>query len=150
MMAVVSHLRRAGLVVAATALMLSLAGDVSACSMSRGGGNCCASTAASACCCETQTAGPRLGSDERTEVDERVEHHLSTPLSRCECRSNTPTEPAARPRSVTFERRSGHVSISLIIAIRPTRPAIAFIPLVWATESPPGMPLYLRTSRLLT
>ena len=87
---------------------------------------------------------------DRTEVFRPAEAGVSAPDSPCECRSGGPAEPASRPRTPPSGSRPDRDRTRLIRVMHETEPAINFVGLVSPTESPPGIPLYLRTSRLLT
>jgi len=149
MMALRLHFRQPVMLVAAMALMLSLSGNASACSASGMQGNCCTSSAGSACCCDVQAVEPQPGSSDRAEARISDEGTISSPVSPCVCRPGGPTEPASKPRSTSSHDRPDRDHVRVIEIIPETRPAIAVVRSVVPTESPPGAPLYLRTSHLL-
>jgi len=74
---------------------------------------------------------------------------LFAPESPCECRSGVPSEPASKSESPSPERRPEQNGASSAELTSHLRPVIAPDRLVRVTESPPGTPLYIRTSRLL-
>jgi len=74
---------------------------------------------------------------------------LLAPVSPCQCRASDPTDPAAKPESSAPRLRSDRDGAPSAERVLDARPAIVIGRIVPATESPPGAPLYLRTSHLL-
>jgi hypothetical protein len=67
----------------------------------------------------------------------------------CECRIGGPTEPAQEPRSARPEVRPDTSPAWCFELISESRPILSLVAVVPPTGSPPGIPLYLRASRLL-
>jgi hypothetical protein len=131
--------------------MLSVAGEVSACSAkaaSRAIRACCTGSAGSACCCDSTRVESQPESADRTTVLPAA-GGLFAPETPCECRGGEPTEPASKPESPSPERRTDQDRNGSVELTFETRPAVVLVRLIPPTESPPGTPLYLRTSRLL-
>ena len=74
---------------------------------------------------------------------------LLAPESPCECRGNVPTDPAQKPRSSTSDRRTDQERSRSLDSYFELRPTIIFLLLVPSIERPPGVSVYLNTSRLL-
>jgi hypothetical protein len=148
-----SYLRLSSIALAAIVGMLSVAGEAVACSAKdpgAGARSCCASPSRSACCCEAEKAEPGPPSIERTAVGLLSgSGHLLAPNSPCECRTGGPNEPAPKPQSPTSERRTDQERARSFESILEFCPTTIFFSLIPPTESPPGVPLYLRSSRLL-
>ena len=141
-------LRLPSLVLAAIVGMLSAAGEASACSALRAGkpiSGCCARRAQSACCCQAKTVKSRPESSRHTlgGIGSSAEE------AACVCRPGAPADPAPKPRSPSDERRTPQDRTGSVEPTNELYLAIAFVRLVPPTESPPGAPLYLRTSHLL-
>jgi hypothetical protein len=131
--------------------MLSVTGEASACSMtaaSAASRACCTASAGSACCCESTTVESQPEPVARTTVLPAA-GGLFAPKTPCECREGEPTEPASKPGQPSPERRTDQDRNGSVELTFEVRPAIVFVRLISPTESPPGAPLYLRTSRLL-
>jgi hypothetical protein len=131
--------------------MLSVTGEVSACSTkaaSRAGRACCAASAGSACCCESTTVESQPESVAGTTVLPDASG-LFAPKTPCQCRRGEPTEPASKPGQPSSQRRTDQGRNGSVGLTFEVRPAVVFVRLIPPTESPPGEPLYLRTSRLL-
>ena len=131
--------------------MLSVTGEVSACSTkaaSRASRACCTGSASSACCCKPATVESQPESAARTTVPPAA-GALLAPKTPCECREGEPTEPASKPGSPSSERRTDQDRNGSVEPTFEVRPSVVFVRLIPPTESPPGTPLYLRTSRLL-
>ncbi|AMV38108.1 hypothetical protein [Planctomyces sp. SH-PL62] len=138
--------------------LLAIAGMVSAsacttkpASASR---TCCASRPSSECdCCAPGEMRPSSG------VASRADAAIVTPAARaidqapsasCECRASEPAAPSERPAQRTSPNHSEIQDLGLSVAVAPalkSSPSLAR--LLLPNESPPGSPLYLRTSRLL-
>ena len=131
--------------------MLSVPGEVSACSIeapSRASRACCTGSAGSACCCESTTVESQPEPTART-TSPLAAGGLFAPKAPCECRQGEPIGPASKPRLPSPERRTDHDRDGSVELTFELRPAVVFVRLIPPTESPPGTPLYLRTSRLL-
>jgi hypothetical protein len=146
-----SYLHIPSLAFAAIMGMLSVVGEASACSAKGPGkamGACCAGPDQSACCCDQVEPRPAL--TDRTAVGmPGGTGRLLAPDSPCECRPGEPTESAPKPESSSSENRTDRESTRSLEQVFPVQPTIAVDRLVQPTQSPPGTPLYLRTSRLL-
>ncbi len=133
------HLRFILMLAAATAMMLSLSGSVSACSM---GGDIPACCAGSDCCCGSSESRPAAGLPDRNEVQ--------TSSDRCDCRSDAPSSPASKPRSAAPDHRTDHDRGRTFVRANSPRIVRILRPLALPNESSPRAPIYLCTSRLLT
>jgi hypothetical protein len=102
-----------------------------------------------ACCCEPAAAKSRPASADRSTVLPPAGAGLVTPEPPCQCRSGGPNAPASKSESPSPERRPEQDRTGSAEAAVDIRPVIAPDGLVPPTESPPGTPLYIRTSRLL-
>ena len=135
----------------AIAGMLLVTGEVSACSMkaaSRASRSCCAASVSSACCCEPTAVESQPEPAARTTFPQAA-GGLFAPKAPCECRQGEPTGPASKPGSPSPERRTDQDRDGSVELTFELRPSVVFVRLIPPTESPPGTPLYLRTSRLL-
>jgi hypothetical protein len=174
-----SYLRPALIAIAAMAATLSVGVTASACpAMSAGGaeGGCCDGRAPAQCCCKAVALAPdsefnavraeprpsgsrglnpladasgsaREGS--ATRVRPLASGRLSVPISPCQCRSSSPSQPASKPRSASGERRTDQDRVQSPERIPQVLHAVASVRLVPPTASPPAAPIYLCTSRLL-
>jgi hypothetical protein len=151
MIAIRHHFRLPLVALAAIVGMLSAVGEVSACTATRrAAGACCDGRDRSACCCEAGKAGPQPRSADGARTHSPSGGGLRAPDASCQCRSGGPTDPAPKPRSPSSERRTDPDRIRSVGPVTHVRPTTALVRLIPPTESPPGNPLYLRTSRLLT
>ena len=147
-------LRLPAIVLAAMLGMFSVAGEASGCSANglgdgKAARSCCSGRPRSACCCEVQESTPRPRPIERTAIGmPTVGGPLVTPVSSCECREDEPTEPASKPARSSPRHRLDQDGAPSFDRSLDVRPALALARLVDATESPPGAPLYLRTSHM--
>ena len=137
------HLQHFGIALAAMAGMLSIVGEVSACSdtASRAATRSCCTANVASCCCESPGT-------KTTDVSP-VENNLSVPFAPCECRPGVPSDPAQKPGLPAPERRSDQYRSNAVKVTFEVRSAIVLIRIAPPTLGPPGSPLYLRTSRLL-
>jgi hypothetical protein len=148
-------LRLPAIVFATMLGMLSAGAEAAGCSAKgpgddRAARSCCSARSGPACCCGAEESRPRPRSSERGEVDiAKRESRLLAPVSPCECRAGDPTDQAAKPGSSSPRLRRDHDGPQSAERVLDARPAIAIARLVLTTESPPGTPLYLRTSHLL-
>jgi hypothetical protein len=69
--------------------------------------------------------------------------------SRCECGPSGPTQRVSAPRSAAVESRVDLDHAPHSADVKEVRPTVRFDSAVWPTESPPGRPLFMRTSRRL-
>lgn len=141
------HTRLALVALAAIIGMLSSAEGVAACSefaATDRGSNCCDFRPMDACGgCET-SATPQV--EHREQPRSAASGHSASP---CECRADVPKAPASKSERPSSERRQGTEQVAAEVrhAAEDTRPSPSH--LVTPGDSPPGCPLYLRTSRLL-
>jgi hypothetical protein len=142
------HPRFPWIALAAFVGLLSAVGEASACSdkpASKATRSCGSACPANACCCEAPSPESTGLSTEPTPLGV----NLSVPYAPCECRPGVPTDPASKSESTSSERRSDHDRAEAIDVIFEALPAITLVRIVLPTDSPPKIPLYLRTSRLL-
>ncbi len=143
-----SQLRLTSIVLAAIAGMVSLTGEATACS-AKAARSCCTGSSGPACCCEAGKPVSAPRSIERFSVGmPRGTGRLLAADPECECRIGGPTEPATRPRSARPEVRPDSSPARIFESIPEFRPTIPLVAVVPPTGSPPGLPLYLRASRL--
>jgi hypothetical protein len=142
-----------GVALAALAGTVLSANDASACSPKKAGiaaPKCCAGARASSCgCCGRVSTSSEHGLASQSGRRAELRLILSLPESRpCDCR---PTEPA--PASSKHESRptEGRPTEACLDAPLPgvTRPTLTLVSESFHVGSPPHLPLYLRTARLL-
>jgi hypothetical protein len=135
--------------------MLSLADVASACTTKPGRAPraCCVNHPPSECgCCGERQAIPSPASHSRVDaiVTSPAPDLYQTPSPSCECRASEPAAPSERPAQRTTIDRSDMQSREPSGILAPTdSPFPSLGRLQLPNESPPGSPLYLRTSRLL-
>lgn len=148
-------LRLPAIVFATMLGMLSAGAEAAGCSAKgpgdgRAAQSCCSARSGSACCCGPGKSEARPRPIDRAAVDIATgESRLFAPVSPCECRASDPTDQAAKPESSSPRLRSDQDGTPAAERVLDARPAITIARLVLTTESPPGTPLYLRTSHLL-
>jgi len=138
--------------VMATAGMLSMAGEASACSAKRASKTtrgCCAGSPRSVCCCDARTPELLPQSTGRSAVVNPEQADVGVPGSSCTCRLGEPANRASksgsRPSGYRAEYGRAAFAVQRSRTLPGTRLACSGLP----TGIEPESPLYLRTSRLL-
>jgi len=150
------HFRFLQVVVLAVAGMVLTAGSASACGTKGEAArhSCCSSAPAPehGVCCEPTRPAPARAESHADAIDGSTASLVFDPASSssCECRASEPASPAEHQSRTTAERLDAE-GFGLPADIAPaTGPPPRIDRSTLPNERPPHVPLYLRTSRLLT